>query len=107
MLVGDIASNSERIVDAHKERIHMEALKTGIDVVGKSTLCDVFQVVERGRDPMLWNEVIKLKTIMPTTVCCEQGFSVTKRSLHVNMGMNTAIANVTNKIWTRTSPMEL
>ena len=67
----------------------------------------MFQVVERTKYPMLWTEVVKVKTIMPTTVSCEQSFSVTKRSFHANMNVNTVMANVTNKIWTRTVPTEL
>ena len=88
------------IVDASKERVRFETLKTGIEAVGKIRLCHEFEVVDRGKCPLLWKEVIKMKTIIPTTVCCEQSFSVTKRSFHVNMGMKTVISNVTNKIRT-------
>ena len=66
-------------------------------------LCDVFELVDKGKYPLLWKEVIKSKTIMPTTVYCEQSFSVTKRWFDVNMGMKTLVANVTNKNRTRTS----
>ena len=106
-ITNDIVNNRERIVEAHKERTRLEALKTGNVGVGKITLCDVFKVLERTKFPLLWKEVIKMKTIMPTTVCCEQGFSVTKRAWHVNMATSTVIANVTNKIRMRTTLMEL
>ena len=101
MMIQDINIDREKIVETSKERVQFERLKTGIEAAGKITLCDVFEVVDRDKYPLLWKEVIKMKTIMPTTVCCEQSFSVTKRSFHVNMGLETGIANGTNKIRTR------
>ena len=41
---------------------------------------------------------MKLVVVMPTTVCCEQSFSVTKHTLHANIGMKTAVAKVIVKI---------
>ena len=61
-------------------------------------LDEVFRVVERNRYPLLWNETIKINTIVPTTVSCERCFSVIKQSFHTNMKSDTLIANVMNKL---------
>ena len=47
---------------------------------------------------MVWNEILKIKTVMPTTVCCEQSFSVLKHVLHKNMAVKTMTAKVTMKL---------
>ena len=41
--------------------------------------------------------MVKLRTVMPTTVCCEQSFSVVKHALHYNMKNETVVAVVTTK----------
>ena len=72
------------------------------DVVGfiverKRSLFDIFRFVERGKYPLVWNESVKLRTIMATTVSCEQSFSVIKNTLHKNKKTATVFANVTAK----------
>ena len=72
------------------------------DVVGfiverKRSLFDIFHCVERGKYPLLWNESVKLRTILATTVSCEQSFSVIKNTLHKNKKTATVFANVTAK----------
>ena len=62
-------------------------------------LDDVFRVVERSKYPLLWNEVIRINTIVPTSVSCERCFSVIKHSYHNNMKSNTLIAHVMNKLY--------
>ena len=64
----------------------------------KCSLLDAFQFVEKEKCPLLWREAMKLVIAMPTTVCCEQSFSVTKHTLHANMGMKTAVAKVIVKM---------
>ena len=68
MMIQDINIDREKIVETSKERVQFERLKTGIEAAGKITLCDVFEVVDRGKYPLLWKEVIKMKTIMPTSL---------------------------------------
>ena len=72
------------------------------DVVGfvvkmKRSLLDIFRFVQKEKYPLLWNESVKLKTIIPTTVSCEQSFSVIKNTLHKNKSTGTVFANVTTK----------
>ena len=73
------------------------ASQVGFDVMKKLSLQDVFGVVDKVKYPLLWRETMKLRTIIPTTVCCEQSFSVVKHSLHHNMKNETVIAVVTTK----------
>ena len=53
-------------------------------------LIDAFEVVERGAFPNLWRFVVRILTIMPTTVGCEQSFSYFKRTQKINMTEETA-----------------
>ena len=46
---------------------------------------------------MLWRELTRANTIIPTTVSCEQSFSVVKHATHVNMKPATFMTNATNK----------
>ena len=39
-----------------------------------SNLIDVFKIIPKGEFPRLWNFVIRVETIIPTTVACEQSF---------------------------------
>ena len=54
------------------------------------SIVDAFQVIPKDSFPGLWRFVVRLLTIMPTTVPCEQSFSYFKRTLHVNMAEQTA-----------------
>ena len=51
---------------------------------------EVFGVIERQNFPRLWRLVVRLLTVMLTTVACEQSFSYFKRTLHANMSEQTA-----------------
>ena len=53
-------------------------------------LIDVFDVVPKTEYPSLWKFVVRILTIIPTTVACEQSFSYFKRTVHTNMGEKTA-----------------
>ena len=55
------------------------------------TLLDVFEKVERADYPDVWSEVLKLLSIMPTSVGCERTFSILKHKLHPNMKKENAI----------------
>ena len=61
------------------------------------SLQDVFHFVSKERYPILWRENVKMKTLIPTTVSCEQSFSLIKHTLHNNKSMKTVFANVTAK----------
>ena len=102
MLTREINIKKNSILDGFNQRISRATELTGYDVVSKVTFHDVFMVVERGKYPLLWREVMKLHTIIPTTVSCEQSFSVLKHSFHVNMKTRNVIANARNKIHERT-----
>ena len=55
-----------------------------------ATLIDAFQLVERSSYSVLWLFVVRLLTVIPTTVACEQSFSFFKRTIHINMSEETA-----------------
>ena len=50
----------------------------------------MFGVIPKSYFPSLWKFVVRVLTIMPTTVACEQSFSSFKRTYHSNMGEGTA-----------------
>ena len=54
------------------------------------SIVDAFGVIPRAYFPQLWRFVVRMLTIMPTTVACEQSFSFFKRTLHTNMSEQTA-----------------
>ena len=89
-----------------KNQARREALSETVqfDMTMPISLADVFSVVDSGNYPLLWNEYLKANTIMPTTVCCEQSFSVMKRSTHINMKPESFITNATNKLYERAIP---
>ena len=102
MLFHEINHEKESIIKKYRQRVSKAEELTGLDVVTKVSLHDVFMVVERTKFPLLWREVMKLHTIIPTTVSCEQSFSVMKHSFHVNMKTRTFTAKARNIIHERT-----
>ena len=60
------------------------------------TLLDVFEEIRRCDYPELWNIVLQLLSLMPTSVGCEQSFSVLKHKLHTNMKKEAAIIFMQN-----------
>ena len=102
LLAHEIKDKKNSILEWFRQRISKATELTGFDVVSKVSLHDVFMVIERGEYPLLWREVMKLHTIIPTTVSCEQSFSVMKHSFHVNMKTRTFTAKARNKIHERT-----
>ena len=69
-----------------KERKIREELRIPI----MPNLLDVFQFTQKTSFPGLWRFVMKVMTIIPTSVACEQSFSYFKRTRHINMGDETA-----------------
>ena len=53
-------------------------------------LVDAFGVVGKAGYNNLWRFFVRMLTIMPTTVACEQSFSFFKRTIHSNMSEETA-----------------
>ena len=97
----EMASHKERICNVNRERRRILSEEVGMDVFSPISLSDVFSVLQSVNYPLLWQEYVKIHTIFPTTVSCEQTFSVIKRTNHVNMKQKKLIANVTNKLHER------
>ena len=82
----DLAAEVKRVEEEIKERHEWEthsneivssiSSQVGFEVTRRRSLQDIFLFVEKRRYPLLWKEIVKLRTVMPTTVCCEQSFSV-------------------------------
>ena len=53
-------------------------------------LVDAFGVVGKAGYNNLWQFFVRMLTIMPTTVACEQSFSFFERTIHTNMSEETA-----------------
>ena len=47
------------------------------------TLYDVFKVVDRREFPVLWDVVLRVLSYYPTSVSCEQSFSILKRRMEL------------------------
>ena len=63
------------------------------ELIGTPTianLTDVFKIIPKDTFPSTWKFVLRILSIMPTTVSCEQTFSYYKRTIHTNMGEKTA-----------------
>ena len=66
-------------------------LRDLLELPTTSNLDDVFGVLPKGSLPRLWRFVVRIHTIMPTTVACEQCFSYFKRTNHINISDQTAM----------------
>ena len=53
-------------------------------------LVDAFHVIDRREFPYMWRFIVRVLTIIPTTVACEQSFSYFKRTIHTNMSEETS-----------------
>ena len=60
------------------------------------TLLDVFEIIQKSDYPELCKVVLEMLSFMPTSVGCEQSFSVVKHKLHTNMKIETAIIFMQN-----------
>ena len=80
---GSVEAKSREKMEAfttrEKDVMNLLQMKTVPDII------DAFGVVPRDDFLGLWGVVVRLLTIMPTTVSCEQSFSYFKRTLHTNM----------------------
>mgnify|MGYP004660603013 FL=1 len=62
-----------------------------------TNITDALSTKQKELFPQLWRFVVRLLTIMPTTVECEQSFSYFKRTAHINMSEE----NAKNLLFTR------
>ena len=102
-LAAEVERAREEIIQHHEFTVHSDKISSsitsqvGFKVTRTPSFQDAFLFIERGKYPLLWKEMVKLRTVMPTTVCCEQSFSVVKHALHCNMKNETVVAVVTTK----------
>ena len=95
MLVHYINTNVARITMASEERSESmrddeKMFRRFVEMPPTKNLTDVFHVIPRDHFPITWNFVVRVLTILPTTVACEQSFSYFKRTVHTIMGETTA-----------------
>ena len=89
-----VMTNRDVIVGVAEERLgrlgsREKDVRSEIQAPTIPNIIDVFRVFPREGFPILWR-LVRVLTIMPTTVACEQSFSYLKRTLHSNMGEETA-----------------
>ena len=70
-------------------RLNGERGETSTKVISR---LDVFKVINHHGYPYLWDITLTALTIFPTTVSCEQQFSILRHRLHENMAKETAFA---------------
>ena len=86
-LLMEIVENERSIFEmASKEKPENEDDHDGKGI----TLFDVFRVVDQTKYPFLWGTVLRVLSYTPTSVSCEQSFSILKRRMHQNMKKETA-----------------
>ena len=73
-----------------KSRSQREKTSQLLQIGSSKKLTDVFHVLDKRHFNNTWRFVIRVLTIMPTTVACEQSFSFFKRTIHINMSDQTA-----------------
>ena len=108
----DVLSHRDVIVMAAGERLgplssREKDVRTEIQTPPTPSIIDVFGVLIRQNFSLMWRFVVRLLTIMPTTVACEQSFSNLKRTLHSNMGEETAKIFVISRLSLYNSNYEL
>ena len=101
LMAEEISVHRMEIFNRNQARRKLLSKAVEIEMVMPISLTDVFSVLESRKFPLHWKEYLKTNVIMPTTVCCEQSFSVIKQSTHINMKPETFIANATNKLYER------
>ena len=84
-----VLGRTERRSQLYSERENK--LRDLLELPTTSNLVDVFGVVPKESLPRLWRFVVRIHTIMPTTVACEQCFDSFKRTNHINISDQTAM----------------
>ena len=85
----------EEVLQVADERSHVygpreREMRILLQTPRTPNLVDGFGVVGKTGYNNLWRFFVRLLTIMPTTVACEQSFSFFKRTIHTNMSEETA-----------------
>ena len=83
----DIVENKRMIVEVASKENRGGEMDDKNDLI---TLFDVFRVVDKTRFPFLWETVLRVFSYIPTSVSCEQSFSILKRRMHQNMKSENA-----------------
>ena len=86
-IANEIVENEAQIVRSfHATSLVVE----GGNAANRSiSLLDVFKVIDRTSYPFLWDIVLKIVTVMPTSVSCEQSFSRIKNKMHESTNKET------------------
>ena len=77
--------HGQEISQLLEERNRTISTSVGFGVQMKLSLQEAFRFIQKERYPLLWWQTQQMKTVIPTTVSCEQSFSVFKHALHHNM----------------------
>ena len=89
--------HGQEISQILEERNGTISASVGFGVEMKMSLQEAFKFIQKERHPLLWRQTQQMKTVIPTTVSCEQSFSVFKHALHHNMKNETVMAIVSSK----------
>ena len=111
-LLNVVMDETWRIEELREQRNHQmstreKELRKLLETPTTKNLCDVFGAVSKTYFPATWKFVVRMLTIMPTTVACEQSFSFFERTFHTNMGETRSKlvcqAESIQKYWNSTS----
>ena len=85
----------EEVLQVADERSHVygpreREMRLLLQTPRTPNLVDGFGVNGKTGFNNLWRFLVRMLTIMPTTVACEQSFSFFKRTIHTNMSEETA-----------------
>ena len=88
-IIADILNNEQAIAERANQGLQHGTRERRNETI---TLFDVFVFVDRDNYPLLWKTVLKMMTMFPTSVSCEQYFSRLRNKLHENMNKETAFS---------------
>ena len=101
VLLKQIVENEKTIIEkAELSKLERQDVNTKC-----INLVDVFKVVDRTKFPVLWDIVLRVLSYTPTSVSCEQSFSILKRRMHENVKKENAFMFV--EMAKRTKTIEL
>ena len=81
-----VSANQRSVCGTTREKKTMDLLQ----IQPTPNLIDAFEVIDRENFTNLWRFLVRVHTIIPTTVACEQSFSFFKQTIHINMSDQTA-----------------
>ena len=74
----------EKVLEGRKKTMDLRQIQP------TPNLIDAFEVIDVEDFTNLWRFLVRVHTIIPTTVACEQSFSFFKRTIHINMSDQTS-----------------